>query len=325
MISGQFDGLDLQERDSAILRGLFESRMMTAAHIAQLHFDGKAPYATKRLQKLKAAGLIGEQRRRVFERAILFLTRKGLDVLHQNGTLTEYPPISRAGLEKRSRVSELMIRHELEIMDVKAAFHTALAASEVFSLNEFSTWPLLYQFQARPGGYGSAERLVKPDGFVRIHENEPDGGLSERAFFLEVDRSTETLDRLVAQANCYLDYYKSGGFAERHGAPRSAFREYPFRVLLVLKTLKRLHYVAERLLQCLAPITSQVCLSTIQEVTTNPLAAIWTRPVDYREAARGTLFDPDLPRQERFYRRPTERENLIATRIRKWRLFDDVR
>ena len=89
--------------------------------------------------------------------------------------------------------------------------------------------------------------------------------------------------------------------------------------------LSGLNNAAEQLLQCLAPITSQVCLSTIEDVTTNPLGAIWIRPVDYREAVRGTPFDPDLPRRERVYRRQTERENLIATRVRKWRLFDDVR
>jgi len=42
--------IDLQERDFALLRGLFESRVMTAAHIASLYFDGKKEAAKKRLQ-----------------------------------------------------------------------------------------------------------------------------------------------------------------------------------------------------------------------------------------------------------------------------------
>jgi hypothetical protein len=37
---------------------------MTAAHVATLFFGGKHPYTIKRLQKLKAAGLIGERTRR---------------------------------------------------------------------------------------------------------------------------------------------------------------------------------------------------------------------------------------------------------------------
>jgi hypothetical protein len=42
----------LQKRDLALLRGLFESRVMTAGHIATLHFDNKPEAAKKRLQKL---------------------------------------------------------------------------------------------------------------------------------------------------------------------------------------------------------------------------------------------------------------------------------
>jgi hypothetical protein len=45
----------LQDRDFALLRGLFESRVMTAGHIATLYFDGSREAAKKRLQKIKAA------------------------------------------------------------------------------------------------------------------------------------------------------------------------------------------------------------------------------------------------------------------------------
>jgi len=58
--------LRFQERDLRILRNLFESRIMTAAHIAALHFDGKREMTKKRLQKLKVAGLLGERRRKAF-------------------------------------------------------------------------------------------------------------------------------------------------------------------------------------------------------------------------------------------------------------------
>ena len=41
-------------------------------------------------------------------------------------------------------------------MDVKAAFHSAIHATKQFSVAEFSTWPLLYQFEAFRPGYGGA-------------------------------------------------------------------------------------------------------------------------------------------------------------------------
>jgi len=63
----QLGGIDLQGRDLALLRGLFECRVMTPGHAAKLYFDGKPEATKKRLQKLKAAGLIGERPRRAFD------------------------------------------------------------------------------------------------------------------------------------------------------------------------------------------------------------------------------------------------------------------
>jgi len=224
-------------------------------------------------------------------------------------------------LEKRARVGATTLRHELEIMDVKAALHSALAKSEQFSIAEFSTWPLLYQFETFRHGQGGAEVLVKPDGFIRVHEKEKDGGLSEHTFFLEVDRSTEIQDTLVARAGCYLEYCKSGGFAVRNGAPRSAVKDFPFRVLMVFKSAERRNNTAERLLQNKVPIFSQVWLTTFQEATSAPLGAIWVRPIDYRDATRGTPYSPE--RQRGFgYTRQTAREEFIEKTVRKHGILD---
>jgi len=273
----------LQERDLGLLRGLFESRTMTAAHAAAIYFDGSREAAKKRIQKLKSAGIVGERRRRVFEPALLLLTPRGTDAIRERGILAEYPALSGAALEKRGRVSDLTIRHELAVMDVKAAFYEAIRKVDTLSVAEFTTWPRLHQFEVS-SGHGRPEAVVRPDGFIRIHEKEADGGVSEHTFFLEVDRSTETQDVLVSRAHCYLNYYKSGGFAVKNGAPRSDFKDYPFRVLMVFKTAERRNNTAERLLQGTPPILTQVYLSTLDEVGKNPLGTIWIRPVDYREA-----------------------------------------
>jgi TraM recognition site of TraD and TraG len=45
--------VELQERDLAILQGLFESRLMTLNHITHLFFDGHGEAAKKRIQRLK--------------------------------------------------------------------------------------------------------------------------------------------------------------------------------------------------------------------------------------------------------------------------------
>ena len=310
----------IQDRDFAFLQGLFESRVMTASHIAALYFDDKHEAAKKRLQKIKAAGLISERKRRVNEPSVLFLSRKGHALLTEQNLISDLPLLSPAAFEKRANVSQLTINHELEVMDVKAAFYSALKRSDTFSITEFSTWPRLHEFKARRPGYDGAEVLVKPDGFIRIHEKEKDGGVSEHTFFLEVDRSTETQNTLVNRAGCYLDYYKSGGFAVRNEASRSAYKEFPFRVLIVLKNAERRNNTAERLLQNNPPILTLVYIWTLMEVLADPLGKIWIRPVDYRETLKQTVSEARPA--NRTYRRQAEREVLVEKAVKKMALWE---
>jgi len=315
------ESLQIQERDFALLRGLFECRVMTAGHIATIYFDGKREYTKKRLQKLKAAGFIRERKRQVSEPSVLFLTRKAFVELKNHGDLSPYPPLALTTLEKRANVSDKTIHHELEVMDVKAAFHTALAKSEKFTIAHFSTWPQLYEFTAVRSGHG-AEILVKPDGFIRFHEKDSDG-IYERTFFLEVDRSTEKQDILVDRAGCYVDFYRSGGFAVRNGLARSEFQKVPFRVLMVFKTAERRNNTAERLLNNNPPIRSQIYLTTLAEVTADPLGAIWIEPKDYRTVTDDTPFDTSRKLPTFAYRRQPEREALVEAKIRKFRLLEN--
>lgn len=294
---------------------------MTVGHIAILFFDGSREAAKKRLQKLKEAGFVGERRRKVSEPSILFLTRKAFSLLRELGILAEYPRHDLPALERRAQVSTLTISHELEVMDVKSAFHSAIQSTEKFNIVEFSTWPLLNQFEVSRNGYGS-DILVKPDGFIRFHEKESAGGVSEHSLFLEVDRSSEMQDTLVNRAGAYFDYYKSGGFAVKNGATRDCFKEYPFRVLFVFKSAERRNNMAERLLQNTPPILTLVYLTTFAEVKADPLGPIWIRPLDYREVTKGTHHDPEGRSQQFGYKRQTARELFIELKIRKIRLLE---
>ncbi len=312
----------LQARDLALLRGLFESRVMTLRHIAALHFEGRQEAAKKRVQKLKSAGVIGERPRKTFAPSVLFLTRKAFPILAEHGCIADYPPIPVSALEKRAQVSDLTLQHELEVMDTKEAMVSAFTGANGFTVVEFSTWPLLYQFQAqRPDT--RAVVIVKPDGLLRIHERE-EGGVFEHTFFLEIDRSTETQDTLALKAACYLDYYRSGGMAVRHGQPRAAFKDFPFRVLMVFKTVERRNNAALRLLQNSPPIFTQVWLTTSDELVNDPLGEIWIRPLDYRDATAGTTFDSQIARPAFNYRRKPEREELVETRAKRHRLLAEA-
>lgn len=319
----QNNSVHLQARDLAVLRGLFESRVMTLAHAADIFFEGKREAAKKRIQKLKAAGFLAERKRRAYEPSILCLATKALEYLRDQGILAEYPDMPKLDLERRATVSEQTIRHELDVMDVKTGFHAAIRAQPRYNIAEFGTWPAQYQFTAGRGDGGGVDILVKPDGFIRIHEREDDGGLSEHTFFLEVDRSTETQDTLVNRALCYLDYYRSGGFAVRNGAERTAYKEYPFRVLMVFKTAERRNNAADRLARAYPPVLTLAALSTQDEVTKNPLGPVWMSPADYRTAVAGTSFDIERPASGTSYKRQSEREHLVAQRARTHAILSD--
>lgn len=317
MLRGKtYTSIELQDRDAEILRGLFDSRIMTLAHISALYFDGRQEAAKKRMQKLKAAGLIGERKRKVYEPSILFLTRQGFTLLTERGLLEGFPKLPWMSLQKRLQVSDLTLRHELQVMDAKAAVGAALQRGTVFRLAEFSTWPVLFQFQASPTR--GPELLVKPDAFVRIREHVAKE-VFEHTFFVEVDRSTETLDTLARKALCYLDFYQRGGLAVRSGRPRSEYKDFPFRVMMIFKTDERRNNTAEKLLTGNPPILTQVWLTTMSEMLSDPLGRIWIRPLDFRSVVGE--FNGNVRRD--VYRRQTERDLLIAGHIKKVHLFED--
>jgi hypothetical protein len=316
--------VEIQDRDITFLLGLFESRIMTLRQAAALYFDGQNESAKKRIQKLKKAGFIAVRSRRVSEPAILSLTTSAFSYLRKNQLLTGYPKLSLSALEGRGQVSDLTIQHELQVMDVKGALAAALRENGRYTLTEFLTWPRLCEFFAnRPDPkFGNTKVLVKPDGFIRIAEHESGGGVLEYTFFLEVDRSTETLETLALRAACYADYFRSGGLAIRNGQPKEAYKDFPFRLLIVCKTAERRNNTTERLLQLRPPILTLAWLTTIQEITKNALGKIWIRPADYQCGTRGASYGDGKLYANSIYRRQTERDAFIALKISKLTIFD---
>jgi hypothetical protein len=305
----------LQPRDFALLQGLFESRIMTLAHVATLYFDGKTEAAKKRVQKLKTAGFVSERPRRAFEPSALLLGPEAVDVLAEEGFLSRYPRFSREFLKKRAEVSALTVAHELQVMDVKASVCAAMREREQFQIVTFSTWPTLHEFTVTHP-QTLADVCLKPDGFLRVHEQEADGSLSEHNFFLEVDRSTEVQEKVASKAQCYREFYANGGFALRSGGEKTAFKEYPFRVLFVFQNAERRNNAAERMLQIDPPVLTQSLLTTLPELVANPLGSIWISPAAYRHAMRGTPFENGYQGNNRPYERQSEREATIAARAR---------
>jgi len=93
-------------------------------------------------------------------------------------------------------------------------------------------------------------------------------------------------------------------------------------VLFVLQSAERRNNLAEALLRNNPPILSLVWLTTLDEITRDPLAAIWIRPIDYRGALASTPHDITAPARSRKYRRSGERDSLVEERVQKRALLD---
>jgi len=310
----------LIDRDYRLLRGLFESRVMTVHHAADLYFSGSLDAARKRVWKLKNAGFVGERKRdRPYDASVLHLARPGFERLSVENRLIDYPTIGWQAMEKRTSVSPLTLQHELDVMTAKAAMTSAIAKADTYQISEFSTWPRLFAFpskQANAQGY--AKRVwIKPDAFIRICENDADDfDATEHHFYLELDRSTESQSRLQAKAGAYAEYYRSGGFAKRCGATIEKYAQFPFRVLIVCRTAERRNNTAIAMLARHPPILTMVWLTTMEELCRDPLGPIWIRPIDYRDATKGTPFDPYERPESTTYRREIVREEFVQKSIR---------
>lgn len=317
MAKGEDDlSIVLQDRDWKLMRGLFESRVMARKHIQALYFPGVPEMCKNRVRLLIREGLIRERpRRHRSEPAVLFLSRLSFRLLREHGDLSDYPNIGIDQLEKRVQVSELKLRHELEVIDVKAAMVSAIRATTKYTVAEFSTWPILYEFRScEPSG---REVTTQPDAFIRIEEALDDGWANEHTFFLEVDRSEEATIILADRAHCYDSYYQDGGLAVRNGRKREDYKEFKFRVLVVCKTAERRNNLAAKMLLNTQPIRGQVWLTTMAEVISDSLGPIWIRPADYRDVTKDTPFDPYVQPTSPIYRRSVEREAFIDRVVRK--------
>ena len=248
---------------------------------------------------------------------VVFLTQRGLHLLKSQGR--EASQLPRFWLQNRNLPSQATLDHEMQVLDVKAAFYAAVRTNSNIGIREFSTCPRLHQFRARKAGQFGDLVAVKPDGFLRLTNSFPK--CEEHTFFLELDRSTETQETLALRLGSYLDHYKSGGFARQHGAPASAYKQYAFRVLVVFKTAERRNNTVERLLGLNPPVLTQAWLSTFDEVIADPLGSIWLRPLDYLAAVKDSSFDPSGKQKVGEYERSSLREVFIEQNVIKRNLL----
>lgn len=260
---------------------------MTTAQAAKLLFGGSVQAAQQRLYKLKARRIISERpKSRPYDPSILHLTKRGYELLLAQNALGDYPVMSWRGLAKRVRVSPMTLQHELSVMDFKAAVHAACAASPNIRVSEFCTWPRLIRFTApvvQTAGF-SCNCLVKPDGRIKLCD-EAGVRSDDHILYVEVDRSTIPLHVLQRRMQAYASHYRSGGLAIKLGGRAEEYKQYAMRVLWLCKSRERAVHLAEACLSSNPPIRTMMWFAKHDEALSDPLGAIWLRPVDIESAS----------------------------------------
>lgn len=322
--------VQLQSRDLDLLTGLFEARLFTLRHIAALYFSGSSRMAWKRVQALRSAGYVSQHSRQHVSLPLTYtLTKKTYELLRNGGHLEGFPNTTWPALQRRLQVSEQTKTHELSVLDVKAALLSNL--KEVpHTVQQFTTWPLLIEFEAiRPIKEGGLllQKLapMRPDGYAHLSLPTEPQLRRENHLFFEIEHASKSLQVPISKCLGYQDYYASGGFAARCGADVAEKKDHPFRALFVLPNEERRNNLTARLLLDTS-ITRLVWITTLPEILAQPLGSIWIRPMDFRNATLNTRFDPfaQATSPTSVPTRNPARERFLAERLQKQPLFKNI-
>ena len=195
----------LSDRDLAILRTLQGFRLATGDHLRRLHFTEGSPITRDRrcrsvLKRLTDAGLIGRLDRRVgglhggSQGFVYSLRGRGSGALARlDGTEPRRP---------RGEPGERFVAHVLAITETYVRLREGTGPECRHELLSFDPEPTCWRrFPAPHGGV----TVLRPDAYIRVADTD-----YEDAFFVEIDRATESLTTIRAKCQAYAAYWRSG-------------------------------------------------------------------------------------------------------------------
>lgn len=221
----------LTDKDIQILHFLNQARYATTSQLARLFYsDSPKPETALRranftTQRLLKAGLISHLKRRIggvragSASYVWQITFQGLKLLKsQDETIilrykNQYEP-TQHHVEHTLAITELFV----ETLEVSRH-------SEKIALEKFSFEPSSWRGYQKLSGVGMT---LKPDAYLKLIVQE-----YEDHYFLEVDRSTESLARVVNTCKKYIEYYRSGIEQRQHEV-------FPYVLWIVLDDKRKL-------------------------------------------------------------------------------------
>ena len=190
-----------------ILQFLADARLATSSQLARLFFAESPTHRSQirrsnlATKQLKEAGLIYHQPRKIggwtkgSSSYIWSLTYKGWKKLKEVN--------SSISLRFRNRVdfSQNHVEHTLAITEIFVELKELEQLGKI-KLEEFHYEPKSWRYYSDIGG---SSLILKPDAFAKITVGE-----YEDFYFFELDRSSESLTRIINTCKKYIHYYNTG-------------------------------------------------------------------------------------------------------------------
>jgi hypothetical protein len=187
--------LRLPEATAEVIASLGEHRVLSTAQVRAIHFPDRSPRRTQQvLAYLERAGLVACVEARRSPRRLWFLTERGADIVVDAGDVERRPKVLSA-----QQAAGPLRAHTLGVNEVGISFLRAARERG----HEFG--PLSWRHEvAHPlnRGRGRARRLLIADAVLNYIRADDRHIIYEQRF-VEVDRATLSVERLVAELARY--------------------------------------------------------------------------------------------------------------------------
>jgi len=275
-----------------LLRDLYFSRAATRIQLERLSPPGIRHETADRLAELCEQGLVRPRELRIGGEVVFCLSRSGFDCAASNGVIPEAVGIAPKRIWRRLEVSDMTILHELELVDLRIAFEReGRRALDVIDC-QLETCLNQCSFTGREG------RRMFPDGRLRLRRR--GGGDSSLVFYIEHDRGSETLSRIVGKVADYRHLAEHGKEA--------------FRLIVVVPSVERRNNIALELARAFPELPNFILIGVFAEVIRNPFEDVFLTPGQARKALEG--FNEGRSNSGGAYRRSKARDERIALMAR---------
>ena len=224
--------LILQPRDKAIIMALYAFRYLTRQQLQRLFAWRCTRRINMRLRKLYDHHYVSRTflpTLRGSGKAVYYLGRRGMPIAAGESD-TDIAEVKSAA-KHASRLKALFLTHSLEINSVRITMSQAICNNPQMSLETWLNETECEQEYAVRAAGKQIIRRFKPDAYFRVWYRQ-----KLHSFFLELDRSTMSLDRFKTKTLSYLYFADSSLYARRFGVRY-------FRVLVVTLGPQRLSHL----------------------------------------------------------------------------------